>query len=120
MYRWVQRFLPSLHVAARRHRQPVGVKWRVDETSCRLGGRWAYCSRAIDQAGQVVDAYVSERRKAGAVEIFSRRVLTETGVQPELVMTDKAECYPASIIAAQNNSPPSRSAITATSGSGSG
>src|SRR4051794_37221813 len=36
VYRWVQHFLPSLHVAARRHRQPVGVKWRVDETYCRL------------------------------------------------------------------------------------
>ena len=48
IYRWVQRFLPLFGVAARPHRTRVSMKWRVDETYCRLGGRWAYCSRAID------------------------------------------------------------------------
>ncbi len=32
IYRWVQRFLPLFGEAARAHRQPVGKKWRVDET----------------------------------------------------------------------------------------
>ncbi len=52
IYRWVQRFLPLFAEAARAHRVPVGGKWRVDETYCRLDGRWAYCYRAIDQDGQ--------------------------------------------------------------------
>src|SRR5918994_7535115 len=46
VYRWVQRFLPLFAKAARFHRQPVGRKWRVDETDCRLNGRWAYCYHA--------------------------------------------------------------------------
>jgi transposase-like protein len=66
VYRWVQRFLPIFMVAARSHRVPVGGKWRVDETYCRLNGRWAYCYRAIDQHGQVVDVYFSEQRNAAA------------------------------------------------------
>ena len=59
VYRWVRRFLPLLGEAARRFRRPVGGRWRVDETYCRLKGRWVYCYRAIDEDGQVVDVYVS-------------------------------------------------------------
>jgi transposase-like protein len=39
--RWVQRFLPLFGVAARRHRRPVGKKWRVDETYCDYQGKQA-------------------------------------------------------------------------------
>lgn len=41
VYRWVQRFLPLFGKAARARRQTVGGKWRVDETYCRLQGKWA-------------------------------------------------------------------------------
>jgi transposase, IS6 family len=94
IYRWVQRFLPLLGEAARRYRHPVGERWRVDETYCRLHGRWAYCYRAIDQAGHVVDVYCSERRNAAAAEAFLGRAMAETGVTPERVVTDKAACHP--------------------------
>jgi transposase, IS6 family len=94
VYRWVQRFLPLFVEAARAHRVPVGGRWRVDETYCRLGGRWAYLYRAIDQAGQLVDAYFSERRNADAAMAFFQRAVASTAVTPERVTTDKARCYP--------------------------
>lgn len=94
VYRWVQRFLPLFGKAARAHRRPVGTKWRVDETYVRLHGRSTYIYRAIDEDGQVVDAYFSERRNAPAAESFFRRAIEETGVTPERVTTDKAKCYP--------------------------
>ena len=97
VYRWVQRFLPLFAAAARAHRVPVGGKWRVDETYCRLNGRWAYCYRAIDQEGQVVDAYFSERRNAAAALTFFERAITGTGEVPERVLTDKAACYPPTV-----------------------
>jgi transposase, IS6 family len=31
----------------------------VDETYVKVGGRWRYVDRAIDQSGQVIDVYVS-------------------------------------------------------------
>ena len=93
-YRWVRRYLPLLGEAARRYRRPVGERWRVDETYCRLKGRWAYCYRAIDQDGQVVDVYVSERRNAAAARAFFERAIAEAGVTPERVITDKAACSP--------------------------
>ncbi len=92
--RWVQRFLPLFGESTRAYRQPVGRKWRVDETYVRLNGTWTYLYRAIDQHGQVIDAYFSQRRNAAAARIFFERAITETGVVPERVTTDKAKCYP--------------------------
>jgi transposase-like protein len=70
----------------------------VDETYCRLNGRWAYCYRAIDQEGQVVHAYFSERRNAAAARTFFERAITGTGeVVPERVVTDKVACYPPAV-----------------------
>ncbi len=94
IYRWVQRFLPLFQDAARMHRRPVGAKWRVDETYVRLHGRWTYVYRAIDQDGQVVDVYFSERRNTKAVETFFKRAINETAVTPEQMVTDKAKWYP--------------------------
>src|SRR5262252_6274440 len=33
IYRWVQRFLPLFGEAARKHRDPIGPDWRVDESA---------------------------------------------------------------------------------------
>jgi transposase-like protein len=68
VYRWGQRFLPLFQGVTRTHRQQVGGKWRVDETYCRLNGKWAYL-----QDGQVVNVYFSERRNAGAAKSFLKR-----------------------------------------------
>ena len=94
IYRWVQRFLPLFGTAARRYRRRVGQKWRVDETYCDFQGRHAYIYRAIDEDGQVVDAYFSERRNAAAAQAFFERAMAETEVTPTRVTTDKAKCYP--------------------------
>ncbi|MDP9316690.1 MAG: IS6 family transposase [Chloroflexota bacterium] len=94
VYRWVQRFLPLFGKAARAHRRPVGTTWRVAETYARLNGTWTSIYRAIDEDGQVVDAYFSKRRNAQAAQRFFERASDETGVKPERVTTDKAKCYP--------------------------
>ena len=94
VYRWVQRFLPLFGSAARWHRRRVGNRWRVDETYCACQGRHAYIYRAIDQDGQVVDAYFSERRNAVAARAFFERAIAATEVAPERVTTDRSKCYP--------------------------
>lgn len=93
VYRCVQRFLPLFQEAARAHRRSVGMKWRVDETYTRLNGKWTDIYRAIDQDGQVVDAYFSQQRSSKAAQTFFERAIGETGVRPERVTTDKAKCY---------------------------
>lgn len=77
---------------AREHRHPEGSNWRVDETYSRLHRQWTYIYRALDQHGQVVAAYCSQRRHATAAEVFLRCAIDETGRTPTQVTTDKAKC----------------------------
>ena len=102
IYQWGQRFLPLFAVAARRHRRRVGRKWRVDETSCDFRGKQASIYRAIDEDGQVVDAFFSERHNGAAAQAFFERALAETEVTPARVTTDKAKCYPPGVLPAHS------------------
>jgi transposase, IS6 family len=60
----------------------------------RLGGRWRYVYRGIDQFGQVIDVYVSPRRDATAAYRFFERAIGTTKVAPGEVVTDRAATYP--------------------------
>jgi transposase, IS6 family len=93
VYRWVQTFTSEVIDAARACRHTVGDRWFVDETDIRLGGRWVYLYRAVDQYGQVVDVLVSARRDAAAARSLCARAL-RVGCVPAEVTTDRAPVYP--------------------------
>ena len=61
VYRWVRRFTPLFVEAARPCRHTPGGRWFVDETCVKVGGRWRYLYRAVDQFGQVVDVLLSPK-----------------------------------------------------------
>ena len=94
IYDWVQAFTPRFLEAARAHRTRAGTRWRVDETLLKIGGRWRYVFRAIDEHGQVVDVYLSDHRDAASARAFFKRAMAATGVTPTRVTSDKAKCYP--------------------------
>src|ERR687885_2153351 len=100
IYDWVHAFTPRFIEAARRHRHPIGHKWRVDETLFKIGGRWRYAFRAIDQDGQIVDVLLSDHRDAASARAFFERAIASTEVTPTRVTTDKAKCYPPALRAA--------------------
>jgi transposase-like protein len=89
IFRWVQRFTPLLAEAARTCRHGVGDRWQVDETYVKVGGRWRYVYRAIDQFGQVIDVFVSPRRDMKAARRFFERAIGTTKRAPVEVITDK-------------------------------
>jgi IS6 family transposase len=93
VFRWVQRFTPLLIDAARPCRHAAGDRWFVDETYVKVAGRWVYLYRAIDQFGQVIDVFVSEKRDLVATRRFFTRAL-EHGPRPAEVTTDRASAYP--------------------------
>jgi hypothetical protein len=62
IYDWVQACTPRFSDAARRHRSPVGTRWRLDETLLKINGRWRYVFRCLDEHGQIVDVYLSDHR----------------------------------------------------------
>lgn len=94
VYDWVQRFAPLCIDAARRKRRPVGRRWSVDETYVKVAGVWRYVYRAIDERGQVLDVFLSERRDTDAAVTFFKQAWETTGVRPAVVTTDKATAYP--------------------------
>ena len=65
----------------------------VDETYVKVAGRWVYLYRAIDQSGQVIDVFVSERRDLAATRRFFTQAL-EHSPRPTEVSTDRAPTYP--------------------------
>jgi len=89
LYRWVQRFTPLLIDAARPARHLAEDRWFVDETYVKVSGVWSYAYRAVDQRGQVIDVYVSQRRDIGSARTFFTAALAVHG-DPDEVITDRA------------------------------
>jgi transposase-like protein len=86
--------------APRKHRDPVGPDWRLDETYARIRARWHYIYRASDEYGQAVDAYVSPTRDMVAARTFFEWAIASSGTTPHRVITDKAATYPPALAAA--------------------
>jgi transposase-like protein len=66
----------------------------ADETYVKVAGQWRYVYRAIDQFGQVIDVFVSDRRDTAAARRFFERAIGATNVTPVEVVTDRAATYP--------------------------
>ncbi len=94
IYDWVRAFTPHFIAAAHAHRSPIGQRWRVDETYIKIGKRWYYLFRAIDEHGQIVDVYLSPQRNTAAAQAFFETAIDASPVPPTRVTTDKATCYP--------------------------
>ncbi len=86
--------LGPLLAAVRAYHPPVGGQWCMDETYLKIGGRWRYVYRAIDEHGQIVDVYLSDRRNASAAQAFFEQAINTSSVTPTQVTTDKAKSYP--------------------------
>jgi transposase, IS6 family len=90
---WVQKFGGLLATAARRYARRVGWRWFVDETYVRVGKTWAYLYRAVDEAGQVVDVLLRDKRNLESAEAFFEQAVERGGVVPDEVITDKHRAY---------------------------
>ena len=73
MHRWVRRF--GLEIAGRsfKHRYWRGLKGQADETGMRVGGRWCYLWRAVDQPGQIAVFRRTTRRDVTAARAFLKQ-----------------------------------------------
>jgi transposase-like protein len=97
VYDWVRAFTPRFIEAARTYHSQVSRRWRVDETYIKIAKRWHYLFRAIDEHGQIIDVYLSERRDRAAAHAFFEGAMEASTVTPSRVTTDKAKCYPAAV-----------------------
>jgi len=90
---WVQKFGALLAEGARRYAKRVGSRWFVDETYVRVGKAWAYLYRAVDEAGQVVDVLLREKRDLESAKAFFVQAIKRRGVVPDEIVTDKHRAY---------------------------
>lgn len=92
--RWVIKYSPLLEgVFRRRHKRPVGISWKMDETYIKLKGKWVYLYRAVDKEGNTVDFMLSEHRDEPAARAFFEKAI---GI-PDKVTMDKSGANKAGI-----------------------
>ena len=91
------RCLPN-EIKKRRIRHGFGSKWRwhLDEVFVKINGDQFYLWRAIDQEGEVLEAYVSTRRNKTAALKFLRKALRRYG-NPDEIVTDRCPSYGAAL-----------------------
>ncbi|CAM4489678.1 MAG: IS6 family transposase ISPko6 [Legionella sp.] len=95
--RWVLRYAPELEeVFRKRHKRPVGISWRMDETYIKVKGQWVYLYRAVDKEGKTVDFMLSEKRDEPAARAFFEKAIGSNGI-PDKVTMDKSGANKASI-----------------------
>ena len=97
---WRNRFGPLFanRIKKQRIRSGFGSKWRwhLDEVFEKICGEQYYLWRAIDQEGEVLDAYVSRRRDKVAAKRFFRKAVRNYG-KPGTIVTDRCPSYGAAL-----------------------
>ncbi|WP_406851835.1 IS6 family transposase [Brevundimonas sp. BH3] len=94
---WVNKFGPLIAANIRRNRDRPTGRWHLDEAVVRICGRRMYLWRAVDDEGEVLDVLVQKRRNKHAALKLLRRLLRNTGIHPEAIVTDKLASYRAAI-----------------------
>src|SRR4051794_22909774 len=88
IWRWVQRYAPELHRRCRPELRNTNRSWRVDETYCRVAGKWTYLYRAVDSTGATIDFLLSAKRDAVAAKHFLQKALRSPGHHPARRIVD--------------------------------
>jgi putative transposase len=71
-------------------------RWHLDEVFVRINGNIHYLWRAVDQEGEVLEAYVTKSRNRKAALTFLRKAMKRYG-RPETIVTDKLGSYRAAL-----------------------
>jgi transposase-like protein len=99
IWRWVQRYAPELNRRCRRELRNTNRSWRVDETYCRVAGKWTYLYRAVDSTGATIDFLLSSAtRDAVAAKRFVQKALRSPGhPRPRVINVDGNPSYPKAV-----------------------
>ena len=76
---WAHTFGPLLAAEGRRHARPVGARWWTDETYVRVGARWTYLYRAVDEVSQVIDVLLRAQRDLASARAFFAQAIARRG-----------------------------------------
>jgi transposase, IS6 family len=95
IWRWVQRYAPERNRRCGPELRNTSRSWRVDETYCRVAGKWTYLYRAVDSTGATIDFLLSATRDAIAAKRFFQKALRSPGhPRPRVINVDGNPSYP--------------------------
>ena len=94
---WVIKFGPLIAANLRRGQARPTGRWHLDEVVVKICSRRMYLWRAVDDEGEVLDVLVQKRRNKHAALKLLRRLLRNTGIHPEAIVTDKLASYRAAM-----------------------
>ena len=98
IWRWVQRYAPELNHRCRRELRNTNRSWRVDETYCRVAGKWTYLYRAVDSTGVTVDFLLSATRDAvAAKQLLQKALHSPAHPRPRVINVDRNPSYPKAV-----------------------
>lgn len=90
IWRWVQHYAPELNRRCRPELRNTNRSWRVDESYCRVAGKWTYLYRAVDSSGATIDFLLSAKRDAAAAKRFLHSALRSPGhARPRVIKVDR-------------------------------
>jgi putative transposase len=90
---WELNFGQAYARRIRKRRDPALEVWHLDEVFVRIGDAHMYLWRAVNGEGEVLDVLVQRRRDKRAAMKLMRKLLTNQGVRPIRVVTDKLKSY---------------------------
>src|SRR3954470_9070849 len=94
IWRWVQRYAPELNRRCRPEPRNTNRSWRVDETYCRVAGKWTHIYRAVDSTGATIDFLLTAMRNAVAAKHFLQKALRSPGhPRPRVINVDRNPSY---------------------------
>jgi putative transposase len=98
---WWNRFGPMFAGDIRRH--PVSRmlgfrqwRWHLHEMYVKLNGEMVYLWRAVDQEGEILESYITERRDKDAALTLMKKALKRHG-SPDAITTDGLRSYGAAM-----------------------
>ncbi len=98
---WWNRFGPIFAAEIRKKRTDrmrafSARRWHLDEVFVKINGERHYLWRAVDQEGEVREAFVSKKRDRKAALTFLRRLMKRCG-RPETIVTDQLRSHRATL-----------------------
>jgi len=90
---WTLKFGLLFAQNLRRSRPRPTGRWHLDEMVVKISGKRMWLWRAVDDEGEVLDVLVQKRRNTKAAMRLFRKLLRNTGVQPEVIRTDRLASY---------------------------
>ena len=90
---WTLKFGQVFASNLRRARPAPTGRWHLDEMVVKVGGKRMWLRRAVDDEGEVLDVLLQKRRNKGAALKLLRKLLKNTGLDPETVTTDELASY---------------------------